>query len=329
MIPELAFHHQASKRVTDVTRVQDNLDRLMPTIMEFAVLGRRAGFMSSKAAVDINDLTLIALSHTPYRLDRRGCASPELWIPFSGRLYVSDGRSDFEYGGNRGYLCTSETRNAQTTTVSALGLRFDMQRLNAVHAAIVGAPDVADIPGQTRLVQLDAHGADYLTLIKNVLRQVDELALHSAVLQRLGVDDSLYRIMACLLMPGLLGREEPVAGMRNHVHERVAKLCDFLHGHLNQPVTLTDMEQISGLSARVLQYNFQKSFGMRPKQWLCKQRLHAAHAVLVKSDGRVKLTALAYEYCFPSPSTFSRAYQMEFGELPSETLAEKRVYALL
>ena len=68
---------------------------------------------------------------------------------------------------------------------------------------------------------------------------------------------------------------------------------------------------------------------MRPKQWLSKQRLHAVRAVLEKPDQPIKLTALAYEFCFSSPSVFSRAYQMEFGELPSETLARKRAPFLI
>ena len=60
----------------------------------------------------------------------------------------------------------------------------------------------------------------------------------------------------------------------------LAQWCDFLAAHLTQPLTLTQMEQRSGLSARILQYSFHGAYGMGPKEWLRKQRLHAARAIL-------------------------------------------------
>jgi AraC-like DNA-binding protein len=329
MIPALPFNNQASAPTRDFKRVRDRLEALMPKPMNFCALGAQSEFASSKASLEMRRLTLVALAHTPYRLDRTGYLLPEIWIPFSGRLVASDGRSEFHYGGSKAYFCNSEIRNIQTTTISALGVRFDPQELKAVHSAMVGASGCQDVPLHSRLVELDANGVDFLALLRNLLRQVDALQLNAALLERLGVDDSFHRLLVGMFMPDLLAPPEQRSPQATHAQQRISRLCDYLAGHLNQPIGLTDMERISGLSARVLQYNFQKTFGMRPKQWLRKQRIHAARAVLLRSDGGVKLTALAYEYCFPSPSTFSRAYQMEFGELPSETLARKRVFDLL
>ncbi len=323
MIPVLAFSDRAVTPVRDVGLVRDRLNSLMPKLTEFSVLGERSEFASSKAKLDLPDMTLIALSHTPYQLNRIGCASTEIWIPLSGQMAVSDGQSQFHYGANRAFFCTSEIRNIRTTTSSALGLRFDMHKLNAVRSAMVGSPSLRHVPTHSRIVDLEVQGLNFLALFKNLARQINELQADVVALERLATADSFYRLSASLLEPHLLQDGESPKRWPDHTQKRIAELCEFLRAHLGDPISLTEMEQVSGLSARVLQYNFQKTFGMRPKQWLRQQRLHAARAVILKSGERVKLTALAYDFCFPSPSVFSRAYQMEFGELPSETLAGK------
>ncbi len=326
MIPELAFNNQASTPIRDFRLVRDRLSSLMPKPTEFTILGNRSEFASSKAELRLNDMTLIALSHTPYQLDRSGFAHPEIWIPFAGNMTASDGESEFKYGGSRAYFSTAEIRNIRTTTTSALGVRFNMQRLNAVHATMVGASNIREIPDHSRTLEMNGNGVNFSTLIKNLLRQIDELQMDSTALEKLGIDDSFYRLAVALLNPALLRDPESSGRQRIHSQQGIAKLCDYLSENLKQPISLTDMENISGLSARVLQYSFQKAFGMRPKQWLQKQRLHAARFMLLKCEAPIKVTSLAYEFCFPSPSVFARAYQAEFGELPSETLARKKAY---
>ena len=109
-------------------------------------------------------------------------------------------------------------------------------------------------------------------------------------------------------------------GKRPDVRVEVAQLCEFFRANLKAPISLTEMGRRSGLSARVLQYSFQKAFGLRPKEWLRKQRLHAARAILLKPMQIISITARAYEFCFASPSDFAHRYKLEFGETPSDTI---------
>ena len=84
-----------------------------------------------------------------------------------------------------------------------------------------------------------------------------------------------------------------------------------------------DMEQMSGLSSRVLQYSFKKHFGLRPKEWHRRERLHGARAALMRMDAGLKISSLAFDFGFPSASDFSHRYRQQFGELPSETMQRK------
>jgi AraC-like DNA-binding protein len=324
VIPDLAFHNRSVRPVTDAKLVADRLASLLPRTRDFSVLGSTLAFASRNAEVKINGMTLVAVSHTPYRLDRSDCQLPEIWVPLQGHMVAFDGETRYRYGVDTAYFCASQRRDIETSSVSVVGFRFDMHRLNAVHAAMAGAPSPSPIPLQTRTLQLDVNGVNFTRLFLNALRQVDALQSHPEVLEKLGIDDVFYRLLVGLLRPQMLLAAEASERTIGRSHKPIAGLCDFLQANLTKPIASSHMEQISGLSARSLQYAFQKTHGMRPKEWLRKQRLHAARTMLLKPDQAIRITTLAYEFCFASPSAFSQAYQMEFGESPSETLARKR-----
>lgn len=324
MVPDLVFHNHRAPSVTDVNLVGDRLSSLLPRLVDFSALGSKSAFVSRKADVEINGLKLVALSHTPYHLERIGCKFPEIWIPLSGELVASDGESQFRHGGDLAYFCNSERRDVETSTVSVIGFRFDMQRLNAVHRSMVGLRSAKDVRTHTRTFELTANGVSFLPLIQNILRQVDALQGDPRVLGNLAIDDSIYRLLAVILEPDILKDAAAPTGQSENTLKRISGLCEFLRANLAEPISLSEMENISGLSARSLQYAFQKAYGMRPKEWVKTQRLVAAHEILMRSGHYMKLTALAYDFCFPSPSAFSKTYKKQFGELPSETLARQR-----
>lgn len=88
--------------------------------------------------------------------------------------------------------------------------------------------------------------------------------------------------------------------------------------HLTEPITLTDIERFSGLSARSLQYLFGRHAGISPMAWLKHQRLLKARALLLQPGGVNSITTLAMDLGFSSPSRFTAAYQGAFGHLPSD-----------
>jgi len=324
MVPDLAFHNHGPLSLRDANLVGDRLSSLLPRLIDFSVLGSKSAFASRKADVEINGLKLVALSHSPYHLARVGCQFPEIWVPLTGELVAYDGEAQHRHGGGLAYFCNSDRRDVETSTVSVIGFRFDMQRLNAVHRSMVGLRSARDVRPHTRTIELTANGVNLLPMIQNILRQVDALQGNSRVLGNLAIDDSIYRLLAVILEPDILKDAADPTGRSENSIKRISGLCEFLRATLAEPISLSDMEKLSGLSARSLQYAFQRAYGMTPKEWVKTQRLHAAHAILTRSRDYVKLTALAYDFCFPSPSAFSQAYQKQFGELPSETLARQR-----
>lgn len=104
----------------------------------------------------------------------------------------------------------------------------------------------------------------------------------------------------------------------------VHHLCQYMQANLGRRVRLSELQDVSSLSPRTLQYAFQRVHGCSPMQWLRRQRLEHARRMLVAGEVRSGITGVAFECGFPHPSLFSRDYAALYGELPSETLRKVR-----
>ena len=98
---------------------------------------------------------------------------------------------------------------------------------------------------------------------------------------------------------------------------------DFIHAHLDQPLTLKDIYQALGVSRRTLYYSFESIFEMSPIGYLKLQRLQGVRRSLQQADPTTSSVAkIAPQWGFWSLSHFAQDYQAQFGELPSETLRQ-------
>ena len=218
------------------------------------------------------------------------------------------------------FLSYPEKRIQRALVSSAVCITLNRQKLNSVYSAMRGLDGVDALDPGTRLPALHVAGISFVSLFENMFRVINAADGNGQLLKQLAIDDSLYRLCVGLLDPAVIAGDLETHAANSYVRREVLQLCEFMQAHLTQPISLSKMEQMSGLSARVLQYSFQKSFGLRPKAWLRKQRLHAARAVLNDRSRKIKITSLAHDFCFHSPSEFAQHYLVEFGESPSETM---------
>lgn len=93
-----------------------------------------------------------------------------------------------------------------------------------------------------------------------------------------------------------------------HVAPSVGDLCESLH-----------------VSPRTLQYAFQKSLGISVAAYVRSVRLDRVRRALVAPGQEApRISEVAARWGFWHPSQFSRLYFRQFGELPSETVAQAR-----
>lgn len=133
----------------------------------------------------------------------------------------------------------------------------------------------------------------------------------------LGIEDAIHRWVVHAL--GVLPRDAEASPPDFGNRHRLDIICDLVRSTHERPLTLTEMESLSGLSARALQYAFNARFGCSPMEWQRRERMHLARRRLMFPVPGETITDIAYAMGFSSSAAFAAQYRRYFGETPSGT----------
>ena len=101
----------------------------------------------------------------------------------------------------------------------------------------------------------------------------------------------------------------------------VRRVEQYIRANAAQEITIAEMTEIAGVSARSLYYGFQRYLGMSPMKYLKRVRLDGARAAL--RDARrahETVTRIALGAGYANLNRFCRDYRARFGETPSTTM---------
>lgn len=97
---------------------------------------------------------------------------------------------------------------------------------------------------------------------------------------------------------------------------QLKRVVEYIEQHLNQPVTLTDMAGVTGLSDFHFARMFKQATGYPPHRYLLHRRLSQARHLLVRTP--LTMTEIALRCGFGSSSHFSNRFRAEAGISPTE-----------
>ena len=100
----------------------------------------------------------------------------------------------------------------------------------------------------------------------------------------------------------------------------VKRVLDYIHGHLHEPILLSELVSVSGVSGRSLFSHFRKFTGKSPLVYITEQRLVMARMDLMNSKPNDTVTTIATYWGFTQLGRFSGLYRKTYGELPRDTL---------
>lgn len=100
--------------------------------------------------------------------------------------------------------------------------------------------------------------------------------------------------------------------------EHVRRAAEYLDANLAQPIRMTELAAVTGISVRSIQSGFQRYRGCSPLEFLRTRRLLRARAMLLNGSD-VSVTEVALACGFDHLGRFSSAYKARFGERPVET----------
>ncbi|WP_282607701.1 GlxA family transcriptional regulator [Pelagibius sp. Alg239-R121] len=103
---------------------------------------------------------------------------------------------------------------------------------------------------------------------------------------------------------------------------RVATAVRLMESHIEDPLTVSQISEIVGLSSRRLETLFKSELGQGPRAYYLAQRLNTARRQL--TAGAASAIQIATSCGFNSAAAFSRAYRARYGESPTDTRRKAR-----
>ncbi len=166
--------------------------------------------------------------------------------------------------------------------------------------------------------------------VANVLRSIivelnDENTLFST--------GAIAREMEEILLTAILyAVSEPVApgaatGRGARFGPVIRRALEYIYANLESEITVSEITTATGVSLRKLQYEFARTFAAGPMTVIRRERLKRARDMLENAlPGEATVGDVAAHWGFFDRRYFTKLYQAEFNELPSDTL--KRQYRL-
>jgi AraC-like DNA-binding protein len=105
--------------------------------------------------------------------------------------------------------------------------------------------------------------------------------------------------------------------------QRLDRACDYLHTHVEAPVSLDRLARVAGMSPYHLARSFKAAYGDAPTRF--HQRLRMERAADELQSGRLSAGKAAERYGFSDQSSFSRAFRRHFRTSPAQHAAGGRL----
>ena len=101
----------------------------------------------------------------------------------------------------------------------------------------------------------------------------------------------------------------------------VNRLDAFLRDHLDEPIHMAQLCDVTGVSERSLRNACHAVHGISPKRYLTRRRMEAVRDALAGArPGEATVTRIATDHGFYELGRFAALYTELFGERPSDTL---------
>jgi AraC-like DNA-binding protein len=155
----------------------------------------------------------------------------------------------------------------------------------------------------------------------------NDLTLLTRELRSGGVDTLLWHTLSRATAASFLRMYPPaVADLPPAVllprRARLRAAVEYLHEHVAEPISVSDVASAAGLSVRATQETFQRHLGRTPMGYLQRVRLERVREELLRADPSVtSVQSVARRWGFSHLGRFSAAYRTAFGEYPRVTLA--------
>lgn len=222
---------------------------------------------------------------------------------------------------------SAKAMSERVRSLSALLLDLDEKRLQQTFRTMLGRAASENTalsnPDLPKISELQNGSVNFTEAYRHVGGLIDALNGDPKLLYQTGIEDLLYRLTVMLMRPDIFVGEALISEAPLQL-TTLDQLCRYIELNISKRISMTDLEMISGLSSRTLQYQFKNRFGCSPMRWIAQRRLDACRNRLLKPKPGDTVTSVALKYGFTNLGNFARLYAGQFDELPSATLLKAR-----
>ncbi len=312
-LPKLAFGDTHTNPIHNVQKFTDRAAFIFPNIKYYDAIGQQHDFSSKSVGININGLTIFANANTPVEANIGDSNDLNFMMSFYGNnvSYVENENLSWGVSSKQAIFLPKCERGGVSTTRSNINFVLQPERLVSVCQTMTSKKIRLDLE-TPRSVSLIIEQHNFSTLFYQLCQYIDSSNLDVGLLNLIGLDDVFYRHIAMLLQPDIL-LQNPVIAVKRH---QLDDVCDYIEMNLTHRLTLTDLEQVSTLNARTLQYAFKTRFGCSPMQYIILKRLELAFNMISLNDN-LSISTIANCCGFASQSKFSEVFRQHFGITPS------------
>jgi AraC family transcriptional regulator len=128
--------------------------------------------------------------------------------------------------------------------------------------------------------------------------------------------ESLANVLAINLLRDYLAAKPRVALYEGGLGDRkILQISDYVQAHLDQPIKLSDLSEVAGMSQFHFSRMFKQSMGITPHQYLLQQRIEQAKQLL--KGTKLAIAEIALQCGFNSQSHLSKHFREATGMTPS------------
>ncbi|MBS7696804.1 MULTISPECIES: AraC family transcriptional regulator [unclassified Chelatococcus] len=177
-----------------------------------------------------------------------------------------------------------------------------------------GAP-VDDIQSRTTEVITDPVIKQMSEALAALAPRADELSSVTADALRLAIVTRVLSLRLTVPSQRLEhSARKPQAAKSGLQKWRFKRVADYVSANLAEPITLEDMASVAGLSRMHFAAQFRIATGIRPHDFLLRQRIGRAQELMTTAE--TPLVAIALDVGFQTQAHFTSAFKKITGETP-------------
>jgi AraC-like DNA-binding protein len=252
--------------------------------------------------------------HTAIRIKTAGIHGLALYVPLGGMAEVRQDDQLFRPQSQRAWMLFNEQPAlAETVATSGITIGLQRNRLQSTYDTMCGTQG-NPIATRSRALSLETPAGRQAERALPVLLHCTADASRRWSTAVPMVEDMVYRFVARMLIHESTLTRTDIHKLNEKRHVELS--CAFMFSALDQALSLTDVEQVSGIGARALQLAFSRCLGQSPMNWLKEQRLQRArHLIIRHPDMPVSHVALACG--LGHFGRFAGDFKARFGVSPS------------